>query len=52
MNNEVLTKLTTPKPHRKGASEEQIFAKNEKMRMTAKLVACVVKAGEIKSVRS
>lgn len=38
----VLEKLTTPKAHRVGATEEHIYADNQKARMTAKLVASVL----------
>lgn len=35
----MLEKLVTPKPHRKGATEEHIYADNQKFRTTAKLVS-------------
>ncbi len=36
---DILEKLVTPKPHRKGATEVKIYADNERARMTAKLVS-------------
>ena len=47
MNTEALTRITTPKPPRPGATEERIYADNQKARKTAELVAALAskKAG-------
>jgi hypothetical protein len=42
LNTSILEKLATPKPHRKGATEEHIYADNQKARTTAKLVSEVL----------
>jgi hypothetical protein len=39
MNTEVLARITAPKPHRKGDTEERIYADNQKARTTAALIA-------------
>jgi len=36
---DILAKVATPKPHRKGATEEHIFADNQRAKTTAKLMA-------------
>lgn len=43
LNTEVLQRITTPKPHRKGSTEESIYAENQRVKTTAALVACVVR---------
>lgn len=43
MNTEVLTRITTPKPPRPGATEERIYADKQKARTTAALVAALAK---------
>lgn len=50
LNTEILAKITAPKPHRPGATEEHIFADNQKARTTAALIA-EVKAKEAKGDR-
>lgn len=47
----VLQKITTP-VHRKGATEEHIFAGNQKAKTTAALIAGVKKASEAKGLRA
>jgi len=39
MRADILAKVATPKPHRKGATEEHIFADNQRAKTTAKLMA-------------
>lgn len=48
MNTEALTRLTSPKPPRPGATEERIYADMQKARKTAELVAAIAgkKAGQ------
>lgn len=45
MNLQALQRITTPQ-HRKGATEEHIFANNQKAHTTAKLIASIMKAKE------
>ncbi|WP_156458081.1 hypothetical protein [Devosia epidermidihirudinis] len=47
----VLQKVTSP-VHRKGDTEEHIYARNQKARTTAALVAGVNKAKELKGIRA
>lgn len=51
LTRDMLAKLTTPKPHRKGETEERIFAKNRKLEMTTKLIAAAEKSKALGSVR-
>ncbi|HWU19362.1 MAG TPA: hypothetical protein VN155_16900 [Devosia sp.] len=41
LNTEILAKIAKPHPHRKSATEEHIFADNQKARTTAALIAAV-----------
>ncbi|UXN73399.1 hypothetical protein N8D56_21370 [Devosia sp. A8/3-2] len=50
INTEILAKIAAPHPHRKHATEEHIFADNQKARTTAALIA-EVKAKEAKGDR-
>lgn len=51
LNEQLLAKLVVPKPFRKGATEEQIFAAKAKAQTTAALVAAVKKAELLKGMR-
>lgn len=39
LRTDIIEKLVTPKPHKKGATEEHIFADNQRAKTTARLVA-------------
>jgi hypothetical protein len=52
VSTEVLAKLTSPTPPRKGATEERIYADRQKQKMTAALVAGVQKKTIVGSVKS
>jgi hypothetical protein len=52
LSNEQLEKLATPKPPRKGATEERIFSDMQKARTNAALIAGVQKKTIIGSVKS
>lgn len=49
LTNEKLEMLATPKPHRKGDTEEHIYAENQKTRTSQALIASLKKAKELGS---